>query len=75
MVFRRDNKVDQFQRQMSALRHQIGGEAGSEQDDMNQDVPDIADDRFPNAPFDEQESTAAADIESTARRITAMRGC
>jgi cytoskeletal protein CcmA (bactofilin family) len=28
MVFRRDTKVDAFQRQMSALRHQIGGDAG-----------------------------------------------
>lgn len=55
MVFRRDNKVDQFQRQMSALRHQIGGEAGSEQDEMDQDVPDIADDRFPNTRFNDPE--------------------
>lgn len=55
MVFRRDNKVDQFQRQMSALRHQIGGEAGSEQDEMDQDVPDIADDRFPDARFNQQD--------------------
>ncbi|HEV2073906.1 MAG TPA: polymer-forming cytoskeletal protein [Thermomicrobiales bacterium] len=55
MVFRRDNKVDQFQRQMSALRHQIGGEAGSEQDEMDKDVPDIADDRFPNTRFNDSE--------------------
>ena len=26
MVFRRDSKVDAFQRQISALRHQLGGE-------------------------------------------------
>lgn len=29
MVFRRDSKVDAFQRQISALRHQLGGEADS----------------------------------------------
>ncbi len=34
MVFRRDNKVDAFQRQMSALRHQIGGDAGEESEDF-----------------------------------------
>lgn len=57
MVFRRDrdNKVDAFQRQMSALRHQIGGEAGDEQGNMSQDVPDIADDRFPDDDYDEQQ--------------------
>ena len=27
MVFRRDSKVDAFQRQISALRHQLGGES------------------------------------------------
>lgn len=27
MVFRRDSKVDAFQRQLSALRHQLGGES------------------------------------------------
>ena len=30
MVFRRDSKVDAFQRQISALRHQLGGEADVE---------------------------------------------
>lgn len=54
MVFRRDNKVDQFQRQMNALRHQVGGEAGAEQDAVNQDVPDLADERFPDADFDDR---------------------
>jgi cytoskeletal protein CcmA (bactofilin family) len=29
VVFRRDSKVDAFQRQISALRHQLGGEVGS----------------------------------------------
>ena len=34
MVFRRDSKVDAFQRQISALRHQLGGESddGARQD-------------------------------------------
>lgn len=38
MVFRRDSKVDAFQRQISALRHQLGGES----DDVSateRDVP------------------------------------
>ncbi len=39
MVFRRDNKVDAFQRQMSALRHQIGDDAGEESEDFeNEDA-------------------------------------
>lgn len=55
MVFRRDNKVDQFQRQMNALRHQIGGEEEAAESDVNQDVPDIADERFPaDQEFDER---------------------
>lgn len=29
MVFRRDNKVDAFQRQISALRHQLGGDGSA----------------------------------------------
>jgi cytoskeletal protein CcmA (bactofilin family) len=55
VVFRRDNKVDAFQRQMSALRHQIGGDAGEERDAMNQDVPDIADERFQEDPLGQQD--------------------
>jgi len=55
VVFRRDNKVDAFQRQMSALRHQIGGEAGDERDDMGQDVPDIADERYQEDPLAQQD--------------------
>lgn len=35
MVFRRDTKVDAFQRQMSALRHQIGGDAGEESEEFD----------------------------------------
>lgn len=54
MVFRRDNKVDQFQRQMDALRHQIGGEEEAAQADLNQEVPDIADERFPDEQFDDR---------------------
>jgi cytoskeletal protein CcmA (bactofilin family) len=55
VVFRRDNKVDAFQRQMSALRHQIGGEAGDERDDLGQDVPDIADERYQEDPLAQQD--------------------
>ena len=50
MVFRRESKVDQFQRQMNALRHQIG-DAESGQEDNNMNVPDIADERFPDPDF------------------------
>ncbi len=46
MVFRRDNKVDSFQRQMSALRQQLGGNAGEELDDMDRDIPELDDDRY-----------------------------
>ena len=47
MVFRRDNKVDSFQRQMSALRHQLGGNADEEQDEVNRNMPALTDDRYP----------------------------
>ena len=46
MVFRRDNKVDSFQRQMSALRHQLGGNADEEQDEVNRNMPALNDDRY-----------------------------
>ena len=46
MVFRRENKVDAFQRQMSALRNQIGGEADEGRADANQPMPELDDDRF-----------------------------
>lgn len=45
MVFRRDNKVDAFQRQMSALRHQIGGDAGEESDEFDVEGTDLPQDR------------------------------
>lgn len=45
MVFRRDNKVDAFQRQMSALRHQIGGDAGEESDDFDESGIEVSQDR------------------------------
>jgi cytoskeletal protein CcmA (bactofilin family) len=44
VVFRRDNKVDSFQRQMSALRQQLGGNAEEELED---EMPEIDDDRYP----------------------------
>jgi hypothetical protein len=46
VVFRRDNKVDSFQRQMSALRHQLGGNADEEQDEVNRNMPALNDDRY-----------------------------
>ncbi len=45
MVFRRDNKVDSFQRQMSALRNQLGN-AGDELDDVQDEMPELNDDQF-----------------------------
>ncbi len=54
MVFRRENKVDAFQRQMSALRQQIGGEAGERRDEVNQDMPELEDDRFPSDAYDDR---------------------
>ena len=45
MVFRRDNKVDAFQRQMSALRHQIGGDAGEDADDIEVEGTELPQDR------------------------------
>ena len=43
MVFRRDNKVDSFQRQMSALRNQLGS-TGDELDPAQDDMPELDDD-------------------------------
>lgn len=59
MVFRRDNKVDAFQRQMSALRHQIGGDEGEES--FDDDRIEQQDDRFQGevmsqAPYDRGEA-------------------
>jgi len=63
VVFRRDNKVDSFQRQMSALRHQLGGNAEEEQDDLNRNMPELEDDRYqagdPVRAQDEPESADA----------------
>lgn len=42
MVFRRDNKVDSFQRQMSALRNQLGS-TGDELDPLQDDMPELDD--------------------------------
>lgn len=50
MVFRRDNKVDAFQRQMSSLRQQIGGAQGERSDD-EQAIPDLEDERFPREAY------------------------
>lgn len=62
MVFRRDNKVDAFQRQMSALRHQIGGDAGEESDDFEVDGTELPHDRtqgetMSQSPFERGEAS------------------
>lgn len=62
MVFRRDNKVDSFQRQMSALRHQLGGNADEEQDEVNRNMPALNDDRYQAGDsFRAQDEPAAED--------------
>ncbi len=60
MVFRRDNKVDSFQRQMSALRNQLGS-TGDELDPAQDNMPEL-DDEFPddNA-YRNQATTGAQD--------------
>lgn len=45
MVFRRDNKVDSFQRQMSALRNQLGN-TEDELDPTQDDMPELEDDDY-----------------------------
>ena len=60
MVFRRDNKVDAFQRQMSSLRQQIGGaQGGSPEDD--QSIPDLEDERFPREAYAAPQSNREQD--------------
>lgn len=44
MVFRRDSKVDAFQRQISALRHQLGGESGNYEPVERDRAPALLDD-------------------------------
>ncbi len=61
MVFRRDNKVDAFQRQMSALRHQIGGDAGEEAEEYEYDESNQQDriqgETMSQSPFDRGEAS------------------
>ena len=62
MVFRRDNKVDSFQRQMSALRQQLGGTADDEQDDANSGNAPVDDDRYGSSDdYRGQDASGAAD--------------
>lgn len=66
MVFRRDNKVDSFQRQMSALRNQLGS-TGDELDDSRDDMPELDDDQLSNdGAYRNQASTPAADQDAGA---------
>lgn len=41
MVFRRDSKVDAFQRQISALRHQLGGESDELVSEQRERAPSL----------------------------------
>jgi len=67
VVFRRDSKVDAFQRQISALRHQLGGETGDEL------VPDL--DRSPSSTRDTSYLSDYPDFPSTGLdRSPASRG-
>jgi len=54
VVFRRDNKVDSFQRQMSALRTQLGNP--NESEDALADIPDMDDDEYNAAGYRPQAS-------------------
>lgn len=45
MVFRRDNKVDSFQRQMSALRNQLGA-SDEGLDDIDDNLPELDDEQY-----------------------------
>ena len=65
MVFRRDSKVDAFQRQISALRHQLGGENDDEtvtdRDrplSLSRDTPYLSD--YPDFPSTGLERSAAS---------------
>jgi len=66
VVFRRDNKVDSFQRQMSALRNQLGS-TGDELDDARDDMPELDDDQFRNDDaYRNQAGAAGSDPDSGA---------
>jgi len=51
VVFRRDNKVDQFQNQMKSLRQQIGGAPAERQQGEEAPIPDLEDERFPREAY------------------------
>ncbi len=53
MVFRRDNKVDSFQRQMSALRNQLGA-SGEGLDEIDDDLPELDDEQYENRAYRSQ---------------------
>jgi cytoskeletal protein CcmA (bactofilin family) len=58
VVFRRDSKVDAFQRQLSALRHQLGGEADDPDERHAARLPAVDDDDLP-FPFEAAASAAS----------------
>ncbi len=63
MVFRRDNKVDSFQRQMSALRNQLGA-TGEGLDEIDDDLPELDDEQYDNRSYRSQ--AAAIDNDNSA---------
>jgi cytoskeletal protein CcmA (bactofilin family) len=60
VVFRRDNKVDSFQRQMSALRNQIGA-SGEQLDDLDDDMPELEDEGYDNRAYRSQSAPVDSD--------------
>jgi cytoskeletal protein CcmA (bactofilin family) len=65
VVFRRDNKVDVFQRQISALRHQLGGESDDgpvpDRDhpvSLNREIPYLSE--YPDFPSTRSDRTATS---------------
>lgn len=60
MVFRRDNKVDSFQRQMSALRNQLGN-TGEELDPTQDDMPELDDEYAGDTSYRNEASAGSQD--------------
>ncbi len=55
MVFRRDNKVDSFQRQMSALRTQLG--TPNDGEEALADIPEMDDEEYDSSSYRSVQST------------------
>lgn len=61
MVFRRDNKVDAFQRQMSALRQQLGGPEDEQASEGNEPGQSSTESYPPNDRYARQDDYGSAD--------------